>query len=563
MTRSTNQRRLYNIAAAVLLLLAAIGLVGDMRSAHPFDDAYMFVRYAMNIRHGLGVSWNLNGVHTYGQTSLLWCGVVLVLSYLPMGMAKMLVFASTVSAVGALVAIAWSVAANAKSELMSSGWRVLPWIAVPLAGTAIFKGNAYNGMETMLGALLCGLFVGMGLKWQRGEVRPELLGLVGVLLFLTRPESALVVVLFPLLVFALMPGPGWASLLRLYGVFLAGAALDLLMCKLYFHTALPLSFYMKSWHPYKGYMWSGVWHPEIVLASFLEACELYLMALFFLVRREDWRMVTCCVVPATAVFIYLQTVMQIMGLNARYYIAYLAFLLVPALLVIDRWLAAGEAARENVAEEMDTARRWPGNTLWIRSGMAVALVLFFFALTFPGVAKGIRRVENETHYGYESANLVTVATAELPQKPWDTMNEQVTDLLMAKLPRGATVTGSEVGYLGARAAQVNIIDLAGLNDAQIALQGFHMSALLARKPDVIWMPEFSYTYQRGEMFSDPAFYQQYDVYAGAANYGLAIRKDSPFHAQIKLQMQAFWNAMYPGYTMSEYLVHSASWTGAE
>ena len=123
------------------------------------------------------------------------------------------------------------------------------------------------------------------------------------------------------------------------------------------------------------------------------------------------------------------------------------------------------------------------------------------------------------------------------------------------------MAATEVGYLGERAQQVNVIDLAGLNDYEIARHGFEMNALLARKPDLIWMPHRNYTYQRGVMLSNAELLREYDVYAGAANYGLAVRKDSPVRGQIEERMKVFWSAVYPGYAMDDYLVTSASWSG--
>ena len=125
----------------------------------------------------------------------------------------------------------------------------------------------------------------------------------------------------------------------------------------------------------------------------------------------------------------------------------------------------------------------------------------------------------------------------------------------------STVAATEVGYLGIRATHINVIDLAGLNDTDIALHGFDLPRFLARKPDLIWMPNTAYTYQRGLMFYDPAFLTQYDVYAGAGNYGIALRKDSPVRSQIDRQLATFWTTVYPGTNPSAYLVHSATWTG--
>jgi len=546
-------RRLTNIATAVLLAKTAGLLLQTLwaawRKPLAFDDAYMFARYAMNVRHGLGMSWNLDGLHTYGQTSLLWGWVVIGLSYLPLATWKMLTVGSWLCGVGLLVAMAWAVAKNAMSPWLSSVWRVLPWVALPLADTVIFTGNASNGMETMLAALLGAVFAGAAIAWSRGRMRPEVVALVGVLFFLARPDAAIVVVLMPALLYLLLPGISRGSVALLLGLFLVGVVVDFGACQLYFHTPLPLSFYMKSKHGYEGYR--AVWHPELLMMAFLAAVQLYLAALVLLTRAKDWRLVVSCVAPVLVVFAYFGTVTQIMGFNARYYAPYFAFLVVPALLVIDRWMAEKDAAEE----------RWPGSSLLVRGGVTAAMMLCFVALSSEGVQAAIRHAERRVHWEYDLPKMDEAATVPLPEVPWDTTMTQVTDLLIGPLPAGVTVAATEVGYLGRFAMQANVIDLAGLNDTQIALQGFSVSALLARRPDLIWMPNTDYTYQRGLMLADPAFLAQYDLYDGAANYGIAVRKDSRFRAQMEERMKVYWSAAYPGTRMSDYLVRGASWSG--
>jgi hypothetical protein len=553
---SASYRRLYPIAAAVLLAMVAgvwmRALWAVWRTPLAFDDAYMFARYAMNVRHGLGVSWNLDGVPTYGQTSLLWGWLVVVLSYLPMGVWKMLSVGSWLCSIGAVIALAWAVAVNARGWLLSSTWRVLPWVALPLATTVVFMGNAVTGMETMLAALLAAVFVGMALAWSRGTARPEWVALVGLALFMTRPDAAIVIVLLPSLLFVLMPGVGTGNVARLLGLFVAGVLVELIVCKMYFHTALPLSFYMKGRHAYEGFR--EVWHPELMMLAFLAACELYLVAMILLGRREDWRLIVCCVTPALVTFAYLGTVTQIMGFNARYYVPYFAFFVVPALLVIDRWMASGDISVE---------KQWPGKTLLVRGFATGVVMLCFLAGSSEAVQAAIRRTEARVHVEYAPVLVEMSASAPLPGVPWDVMMRDLTDLLVVPLPRGATMAATEVGYLGERASQVNVIDMAGLNDNEIALHGFDVHALLLRKPDVIWMPNNDYTYLNAWMMSDPELIKEYDVYAGAANYGLAVRKDSPYRAEIDRQMKVFWSAVYPGYRMSDYLVRSSSWTRAK
>ncbi|MDQ2925465.1 MAG: hypothetical protein M3R43_07920, partial [Acidobacteriota bacterium] len=430
---SANFKRLYNIAAAVVLAQAAgLWLQSLWAAQHrplSFDDAYMFARYATNMRHGLGLSWNLDGVHTYGPTSLLWAWVVLVLSYLPIDTWKMLSLGSWLCSVGAIVAIAWAVAINARSWFFSSTWRVLVLVALPLAIAPAFMGNVGTGMETMLATLLAAVFVGSALAWRRGNVRAEWVGVAGLLLFLTRPEAAIAVVLLPLLLLFLMRGGSRSKrgVAIMLGVFAVGVALDLMACKLYFQTALPLSFYMKGRHAYEGYR--EVWHPELLMLAFLSGCQVYLAALILLGRRRDLPLIVCCVTPALAVFAYLATVTQIMGFNARYYTPYFAFFIIPALLVVDRW--TGWTGSEDAPVEDG----WPRHTLLVRSCVAASLMVCFLALTSERVQARVRRLESHSHFEYERAHLDIAATAPLPAKNWDVTMSAITDLLVAPLPR--------------------------------------------------------------------------------------------------------------------------------
>lgn len=551
----TGKRRLINLASAVLLADAFATSVQKFmaarRSSLAFDDAYMFLRYAHNIRHGLGFSWNLNGIHTYGPTSLLWSFCVLVLSYLPTEAWTQLILGSWLCSIAALVAMAWAVAANAKSYWLRSVLRVLPLIVLPLAATSLFQANQFNGMETMLATTLCAILLGLTLLWRNGRVSPSVVGAVGLLLFLARPESALITLLLPLLLWFLLehPRPPLKSLLVLYAVFFAGIVIDLVVCQLYFGTPVPLSVYMKGHHAYIGFR--EVWFPTLLLIAFLSTTQLFLAALVLLARRCDLRLVLACLLPAAVVFSYLGTVTQIMGFNSRYYLPYAPLIAAPALLVLDRWLAAPSSE----------PGAWPGHTLRTRAILTAAMLLFFLVLSSEAVQRKWRSLEHGSHDEYDPAQLNVTASTALPPISWQSMMTSITDDLIAPLPVATTVAATEVGYLGERAAQINIIDLAGLNDTDIALHGFRLGPFLQRKPDLIWMPNTDYTYQRGILFSDPAFLAQYNLYADAGNYGIAVRKDSPFRPQIDRQLQIFWAKTYPGSDPSSYLVHSVNWTG--
>ena len=547
--------RVYLVTAFVLLAkIASAWVLTFIAARHEpllFDDAYMFLRYAHNVRHGLGYSWNLDGVHTYGPTSLLWAFGTLLLSFVPLGSWTQLLLGSGLCSIGAVVAMAWAVSANARTPWMRNMLCVLPLVVVPLAGAEVFDSNHFNGMETMLAMALCGLFVGLALRWRAGLAHSAVVGLVALLLMLARPESALIGLTLPALLWWLTEGerPPLRSLLVVYGVFLGGAAIELSACRLYFGTPVPLSVYLKGKDAYAGYR--GIWHPELLLVLFLNGCQVFLVTLILLFRRTDRRLLLCCGLPALLVFGYLQTVTQIMGFHARYYAPYLPLVVIPALLVLDRRLASGGG-------------EWLSRRLlWTRGAAAAVAVLLLVALSTAAVQAKIRRLERKPRVEYDSPQLSIDAARPLPGSSWQVMMLSITDDLLAPLPTGGTYAASEVGYLGERLPKANIIDLAGLNDTATALHGFHMEELLRRKPDLIWMPHTDYTFLRGVMFSDPRLLRAYDVYADAANYGIAIRKDSPMRPAIDRQMGIFWQKNYPGFRQEDYRVHASSWTGAK
>ncbi|MEK6396464.1 MAG: hypothetical protein V4734_00120, partial [Terriglobus sp.] len=144
-----------------------------------------------------------------------------------------------------------------------------------------------------------------------------------------------------------------------------------------------------------------------------------------------------------------------------------------------------------------------------------------------------------------------------PLNYWDAI-EGVAALANA-MPAGATLSSSEVGQLGFMALDKNIIDSAGLNDTEIALKGFHPDQFLDRKADLIWLPHDDYTWQRGILITAPKILAEYEFYPEVYDYGIAIRKDSPYHDRLTAQLGAAWSKLYPGSKLKDHVAQSVSW----
>jgi hypothetical protein len=544
------------IFTAALAFVALAWWVADLKRFYSgglgFDDSYMFWRYALHVREGLGISWNLDGLHTYGETSLLWGLLVVVLTFLPATMDHAMMLGSWLTSGAALIVIAYVVSKNATSPFLSKAWCAFPVVALPIVASRVFLFNASRGMDTMLGMLINAVLVGAVLAWSRGKLRGEWVGVTGGLCLLARPESLLAAIVMPVLAWWLNRGVTRKELLRVVVVMALIVATDLVFAKLYFHTPLPLGFYMKSGHAYEGY--PKRWHPVSFAMDFVAACGVFLAAIAMFARKRDAPLLTVCMVPAVLTFLYLCTVTQIMGMGARYYAPYFAFFAVPAALVLDRRLVEGDAGGSFP----------PASTHPLMRLAMVGVVLYFTQAMYPVQLLLLAdRLFEGRKYAYDEVRLGIASPNPLPEQDGLDALSDVAEMLVKPLPKGATVAATEVGYMGAIAPQVNVIDMAGLNDAEIALNGFSAAKLLAREPDLIWMPHTQYTYQRGLLFTEPGLLQNYLVVDGAASYGLAIRKNSPYFTQLEHETKAYWAKRYPRNAMADYVVNSVSWDKAK
>ncbi len=125
------------------------------------------------------------------------------------------------------------------------------------------------------------------------------------------------------------------------------------------------------------------------------------------------------------------------------------------------------------------------------------------------------------------------------------------------LPSGTIFAQSEYGYVGAKAPNIHIIDLVGLHDPYFAHNGFSASELINRQPDLIWFPHYHYTKIIASILNSKEFWEQYDYFPGAFDYGIAIRKASPKYQEIYNAINKSWRETYETRSMKDYLATPA------
>jgi hypothetical protein len=531
-------RRLITAAVSLTAVLLAAWLVRAWLRLLSFDDAYMFYRYAANIAGGLGISWNPDGVPTYGMTSQLWVFFILPLTALPLTPGHILQLASWLTGCAALATMALAVRRHARSVWLRSLPVAFAAVALPLVGNPIFAYHLTTGMDTML-TVWANAAVVFGILEYVKSPSPGMAVRVGVLSFvavLARPDAGLCAVGAPCLAWLTLSGERrWRDLLGLWALPVALTAAELLLCKWYFQVPLPLGFYAKSVHSYAGFLSSENAVHYAYLASLCAVPFVGVLGATF--TRKQAPLLLALLLPVLGTIAYLLTVRQVMGFIGRYYIPLLPFLVVPALLSLDAALV--ERAR--------LMRR-------VVFGVCVAALAYLC----------IRPVE----FGWERQYTSRVvpapipvptppvrATAGLPNfgGAWKPVNPAIARMV-ASLPDGVTVAASEVGYLASLAPRASIIDLVGLNDTAIGIHGFSMDDLLARSPDLIWLPHTAYTGLRATLLGDSRLFERYIVINDAFDFGIAIRRDSPMRGAIEKALRASWSELYPSWRMDDYVV---------
>ncbi len=535
------------LALRTLVLLAALGslavyvlFVMPQLQGTTFDDAFMFLRYAKHWLAGDGFCWNLGDGPAYGITSLTHLVLVTATrAWTPLP--DPLVLTSISFLAGLAAAAVLTITGFVFFENLRRYW--LPLLVIPcLTLGQMFTYHSTTGMETTLSLLCNGLFVA-GLLWfVRKQTLSSLLLCAGAayLSYLTRPDNGIYCLLLPPLFLLAGNRNLWKTAGVYIVVFLLLLAMDLVLKRVLFGSFFPLPFYVKSTGLYYrgylgGYKWNAV---NYMILFFREALPYLLLTVLFITRRSLLKIIAV-LVPLVLTFIYFAGVTQIMGYDARYYFPSLPFLILTAFLSADSFLGESRNIPRN------------RNIFVLRSILALLLLT---VLSSHVIQRGLRHVWQErmikAPVEYSSVRqYIPEDRQPLPELGW-WEGILAMDELLGRLPEDIIFASSEYGYIGARHPAMTMVDLAGLHDKRIAGNGFSIEYVLARKPDIIWLPHSDYTFMVKSILDSTTFVRNYDFYPGAYDYGLAVRKNSPHADRINLTLEQEFSRIYPRHSLS-------------
>jgi hypothetical protein len=526
------------LAVAALAAALVVERLWTLAAAPPtdFDDAYMFVRYADNLRGGFGMVWNRGGETVYGATGLLHLGLVTAVRALVPSWPdwRALAVATLTAAVAAM-----AVAAALTSRFAGHAWlrgapeRALVAVVATVAYSEAFVFHAGTGMDTMSALLANGgvVYASLALAARPTPRAAIACALVGWIAIEARPDSALIAAATPLLVIALSCA-GERRLVSYFVVpFAALVGASLAVKQRWLGSALPLAFYAKRPFAYGGFVGEYTWNPFWFLAVFFRAAAPLVVLPVLGARRRHARALVALLLPVAATFATLFAVNQIMGHLGRFFFPALPSFIAGAALVSDGL--------------------WPqrGRALAARVALAAVLLLGGGAALDAAGRRYEARAERQPLA--ELGGYAVAATQPLPElDSWRASIEMAE--LAAAAPAGARLAMTEHGLVAARAPAAVIIDVLGLHDRWFARHGFSSAELFRRRPDLIWMPHPDYTQMIRDILDSDDFWRDYDFYPDALTFGVAIRRDRAAAAELRRLFLARFATDYPGLRADDY-----------
>ena len=516
------------LAAGAILFFCLHMLVSAWMTL-PMDDAYIVVRYADHLVSEGRFSWNPGGEARFGSTSI---------AFVPLVAAMRLAFpsdairAATLSSVASMLLFLLLAGRMIRVETRRRPERV-PWaialVVVSFARAGLhFSFHLTSGMDTALGlALLTAWLLYAGRQpAPAGRTHAVLSGLSGGQLVLVRPEARPARHLRGGRAPSRPRSESDRTQARSWAISTVAALVAVVaMAWVAFGNPLPLPFFAKSAGIY-GLSMSVVYEGQgrkelaVLVRTFLPMIVVAAVPAA-ISPRGWWRRLGAFdrgLLVGTVLLTGYQSfyVLPIMGFLGR--------LVFPLLAVLLHFSLRGMAEISTFHGER--LRRFPS---WAVTALLVA-----------GALVGVRRSAEDLAQvvGFLSGP-GKAARSGLSERA-----HVAYDLFWPRLSRVSAIRGrmvvaaTDVGYPGVELPRSEILDLAGLNEPDIAIRRQRpVDVVRRRRPDLIYMPHPDYREAIIEILRSPEFRADY-VFVSTppvsmeGSLKVAIRRDSPFYPSL-------------------------------
>jgi hypothetical protein len=501
--------RAYTLALSLgFAAVVALQLLGSF-DRQPYDDAWFFKRFAINLVDQGTLAWNASDGPVYGNTSQLVQLPATVVTALARDhyAAAMRIILAAALLLGFVLMLR-----HAAREREDSAAAVALIFASPVVLFTVL-----SGMETALVLLALAWFL-----WILPATGSRGVGLIAapaamVGIYLLRPDAIVLAGLAwawdRLIVRRQIPWREGLAFAALFGC-------SLLALKLFYGTALPLSFYLKSG---AFTVYSETFIEMSVPTKRSHAALLLITALplvYVAVQRLSRQNLGYLIAAAAFVGYHYVSTVEVMGGHARFYapavplIAAAALPALGALAAPRRWPLHGSflLAYTGLVAWLLRAEILPNDGFWIIERVQVAHYAGYVLGAWILIAVAPRRPRSAA-FAILAVAAVSVAIAHPPRAPSFPSDEAYLDAQLRQrsgfrdirelgrcLGDDIGIYHSEIGLPGVMYPRAHITDLAALMTPQLAFGDASFDDLcLADEPEVIYLPHRNYDWLNREI----------------------------------------------------------------
>lgn len=488
-----------------------------------FDDAYMFIRYAINLYNGYGIAWNQDSVQTYGVTAFLYFLVVTAgYWFFPGSDGVLLISISTLFGVMSIVLLAVTLTRYGRDVPRLSFPFWLFYVLLFVSLTPHFLFHCRSGMDTTMAIFVNSLLIfttlEIGKRSKQSDASLITLSFIAYLSISTRPDNVFYAALFPSLYLLLRTtGRSYRDIILFGCALFILLGIDLLIKQLIFGNPLPLPYYAKQSSYFSDYRGTDVWNPATYLRQFLYVVlPALIVVITFLEKKTAW-LVFSFLLPVCLAFSYLLfTVLQIMGFYSRFYYPAFPFFIVLSGILVVKFVGK-------------LPNRWSFKPLHWR--LPALLLLGFLVSPLPSQ---LWQWARDISSGNVSSPVFETRAEEIAKKNrWRAAVSKMLTIVKNS-PPDITYAMSEHGEIGAKAPEIRIIDLVGLHNLHFALNGFDPNYFFEQGVDFIWLPPHDYISLRDSIITDPRFQRDFLYKPEDLEFGVAVNKRGPHFKHLKL-----------------------------
>jgi hypothetical protein len=405
---------------------------------------------------------------------------------------------------------------------------ILPFILIVLAvSVRQFTPHFTSGMDTFFGMAYFTLFILLLKKYETGKFNLIYVVVCGALLFWVRPELLIFSFLSALFLFFGEKDKNKKKKNLIVLISLpAGIFIMFFLSNEFFGSYLPLPFYVKVANSY-GMEFEEVYRftPYIQIAAFIiHNWILFTLSAVGIIFRKTllikFSPVEKALISGTIVYFIFNLffVTQIMYYYQRFY-----YPVLPVLFYISaKSLSAVIEKREfiSVLVKWRTIKIFKIVSVFIISGSFAYGILFVSIKFYSDIREG-RFARLDTKYVYEKVYKKDLLGSDQ----------------LAEFPFDLKIATTEVGFVSAINLDKEVIDLAGLNNKEIAREGLNVDIFFIRhQPDVLYLPHPHYKKMISDIINYPFFKENYDYFSAeilGTGMGVSIYRKSKYYEELK------------------------------